>query len=67
VLRGTKRDSSTEICELHHRYGPIFTFWFGSKPFVLIFDLDLARDAFRRNELAGRPTVFTSNNKFYIF
>ncbi|CAG2102534.1 unnamed protein product, partial [Medioppia subpectinata] len=42
--------------ELTKKYGPIFTVWLGNTPQVMITDIDLARDAFRKNDMAGRPS-----------
>ena len=40
-------------------YGPIYTFWVGSKPFIIISDLKTANEAFivKRNAIAGRPYI----------
>ena len=37
-------------------YGPIYTFWIGNMPTVMIHDLDIAKEAFldMKNEIAGR-------------
>jgi hypothetical protein len=52
VFRGTKRHPSVELIELSKKYGTVFTFWMGPKPFVIIFDRDIARETFRKNEFA---------------
>ena len=43
------------------------TFWLEPKPFVFVFDIELGREAFKRNEFAGRPSTyigrFISNEK----
>ena len=38
-------------------YGPIYTFWLGTQPNVMIHDLEIAKEAFldKKNEIAGRP------------
>ncbi|CAG2118402.1 unnamed protein product [Medioppia subpectinata] len=37
------------------QYGPVFTFWFGGVPRIIIADTDMAREAYRKNDFAGRP------------
>ncbi|CAG2102532.1 unnamed protein product [Medioppia subpectinata] len=50
------------------KYGPVFTIWLGPKPQVMITDIDLAREAFRKNDMAGRPESYfgsqLSNEKY---
>ena len=48
---------SDEFINLSKTYGPIYTFWMGITPFVMIMDLKSAREAFveKRNDCAGRP------------
>ena len=56
--------------ELFHNlskiYGPIFTFWIGSEPMIIITDLEIAKEAFleKKNEIAGRPPFTMS--KFIV-
>ena len=40
-------------------YGPIYTFWMSSTPFVIISDLKTANEGFliKRNEIAGRVQI----------
>ncbi len=67
VFRGTKRHTSIELIELSKKYGPVFTFWMGPIPFIMIFDRDIARETFRRNEFAGRPdSYFGKNSNFFL-
>lgn len=40
-------------------YGKVFTFWFGAKPVVMIFDYNIGVEAFKKTEGVGRI------NKFY--
>jgi len=35
----------------------------GPKPFVMIFDKDIAKDTFGRNEFAGRPDSYFGKTK----
>ena len=55
VFRGTKEHWTRESEKLLAKYGPVVTFWLATKPVVVISDIDIARDAFRRNDIAGRP------------
>lgn len=45
------------------KYGPVSTFWMGNNPMIFIVDLDLGREAFRRNEMAGRTESYFGNWK----
>ena len=63
VFRGTKRQSMIEIIEFSKKYGPVFTFWLGPKPFVFIFDIDIGRETFRKNEFTGRPDSYFGKNE----
>ena len=65
VFRGTKRHSSLEMIEFSKKYGSVFTFWMGPKPFVFIFDRDIARETFRKNEFAGRPESFFGKKPYH--
>ncbi|CAG2171339.1 unnamed protein product, partial [Oppiella nova] len=50
------------------QYGPVFTFWFGTTPQVIVTDSELAREAFRKNDFAGRTDSYFgsqfSNDEF---
>ncbi|CAG2172361.1 unnamed protein product, partial [Oppiella nova] len=50
------------------QYGPVFTIWFGNTPQLIVTDIDLAREAFRKNDIAGRPVSYfgsqLSNDKY---
>ena len=48
-----------EFLNLSKIHGPIYTFWLGPKPFVVINDLDISKEAFleKKNEIAGRPEM----------
>ncbi|XP_054155967.1 cytochrome P450 1A1-like [Oppia nitens] len=43
------------IRQLAEKYGPIFTVYIGSTPQVIVTDADIARQAFSKNNFAGRP------------
>ena len=47
-----------EIMKFSKKYGPVMTFWMGPNPFVFIFDIDIARETFRKNEFTGRPDTY---------
>ena len=44
---------------LSKKYGPVYTFWMGSRPIVIITDLKIANQSFisKRNDIAGRPFI----------
>ena len=44
-----------EIMKAVKKLGPVYTMWFGNEPMVVITDIDIARDLFRKNDIAGRP------------
>ena len=52
-----KKGFFDEMLNLSKVYGPIYTFWFGPGPFVVITDLEIAKEMFvdKKNECAGRP------------
>ena len=67
AFRGTKEHWSRESEKLLGKYGPVVTIWLGTKPVVVINDIDIARDAFRRNEIAGRPrNIFCEFYEIYL-
>ena len=47
------------FAELHKKYGSVYTLWFGTKAFVFVSDLELAKEAFnsKNNEFMGRPKL----------
>ena len=49
--------------DLSKKYGPIFTFWFGKRPVVLISNEKLAREALIHNQstLSGRPQRYSGS------
>ena len=49
--------------EVANKYGPVFTMWLGPEPMVIVSDIDIGREVFRKNEFSGRP----SNNIFGEF
>ena len=53
-LKGTKEHWSIEVGKLMDKYGSVCTFWLGHKPQVIIKDIDLGREVFRKNDIAGR-------------
>ncbi|CAG2176594.1 unnamed protein product, partial [Oppiella nova] len=44
--------------QLAKQYGPVFTFWLGNRPHVIVSDIGLAREAFKKNDFAGRSITF---------
>ncbi len=65
-LRGTKEHPSLELAKLRHKYGSVLTFWLGNTPMVIVFDCDLARDAFKQNAFSGRPQIYFSNYLYIL-
>ena len=53
---GSKKNSFQEFIDLSKVYGPLYTFWMGPKPMVMIHDLKIGKEAFldKKNEIAGR-------------
>ncbi|CAG2102041.1 unnamed protein product [Medioppia subpectinata] len=51
-----------------YEYGPVYTFWIFNRPHVMVTDVDIAREAFRKNDFAGRPDSYfgsqLSNDRF---
>ena len=47
---------------LAEQYGPVFTFWFGRQPIVIVNNIETAREALIKNadSFAGRPQGYTS-------
>ena len=73
VFYKTKVNQFITINELHKKYGPVLTVWFGTSPLVLIGDNELVKTAFnsKNNELMGRPEVsirqfLTQNNGYDV-
>ena len=57
-----------EFFNLAKIYGPIYTFWLGPHPFVVISDLDIAKEAFldKKNDIAGRPQFKICKSNEYL-
>ena len=45
------------IASLNEKYGPVFTFWTGPMPLIIITDANLGKEALTRVEFAGRPPL----------
>ena len=58
LLFKSKDHWDTVFKKVNKKYGPIFTFWMGSNPFIIISDAEIAREAFRKNEFAGRTESY---------
>src|ERR1700761_2045040 len=67
LLFKSKDHWDTVFRKVNKKYGPIFTFWMGSNPFVIISDAEIARGAFRKNEFAGRTESFFGNLQSNFF
>ena len=44
------------ICSFSKQFGPVFTFWTGPAPQVVVNDAKIAREALTKVEFAGRPS-----------
>ena len=40
--------------DVANKYGPLFTMWVGPEPMVIVSDIDIGREVFRKNDFAGR-------------
>ncbi|CAG2165010.1 unnamed protein product [Oppiella nova] len=58
LLRETKSHFDEVFRQLAKQYGPVFTFWLGNRPHVIVSDIGLAREAFKKNDFAGRSITF---------
>ena len=54
------------ILDLRQKYGPIFTFWMGSDPSIIVADSKLAREALISYHFGGRPVFKTLNEIFFL-
>ncbi|CAG2172687.1 unnamed protein product [Oppiella nova] len=55
VFRNYKKHWNLELIKLYKIYGPVFTIWIGPWPFVIVCDLDIAKEAFSKVDFSGRP------------
>lgn len=60
-----QRSGHQVITGYSKKYGPIFTFWFGQVPQVIIADSKGAREALTRSEFAGRPSFGEFTQVFF--
>ena len=58
LLFKTKDHWDTVMRKVCKRYGPVSTFWMGTVQMIIISDADIAREAYRKNEFAGRPQSY---------
>ncbi|XP_054157487.1 steroid 17-alpha-hydroxylase/17,20 lyase-like [Oppia nitens] len=70
----TKENLFLTINSMHKTYGPVFTFWLGNTPAIVVSDYKLIKEAFnsKDNELMGRPVtlfskILTKNGKDVVF
>ncbi|CAG2108040.1 unnamed protein product, partial [Medioppia subpectinata] len=47
--------------ELAKQYGPVFTFWFFNRPQVVVTDVEMARETFKKNDFAGRDMSYIAH------
>lgn len=53
------------ISDNSQRFGPVYTFWMGPMPHVIINDAKLAKEAFSKVDFAGRPLIKSYNEIAY--
>ncbi|CAG2102040.1 unnamed protein product [Medioppia subpectinata] len=63
------KDNPDEVFRrVSKEYGPVFTLWFGTTPQVFVTDIELSREALRKNDFAGRSDSYfgkqLSNDEF---
>ena len=65
-IKGNVFEEFLNLAKIH---GPVYTFWLGSQPFVVISDLDIAKEAFleRKNDIAGRPQFKICKSYVFVF
>jgi hypothetical protein len=76
LARNVKQNPYYFFKELAQDYNGIYTFWFGSKPIVVITSIDLAKKALNQNECSDRweeniaskigDALFDGNKAFVI-
>ena len=44
-----------KVADAGKAYGPVFTVFFGHKPCVIVTDFEVAQEAFRKTDVAGKP------------
>ncbi|CAG2113637.1 unnamed protein product [Medioppia subpectinata] len=57
-LKGTKDHWTDEFNKYTQKYGNIFTFWLSGDPIVVINDIDLGKELFRKNDVASRWQIY---------
>ena len=57
-FKGSKQHWARDLEKLGTKYGPVFTFWLGNKPIVIIDDIDVTKEVNRTLDFAGRPKDF---------
>ncbi|CAG2108781.1 unnamed protein product [Medioppia subpectinata] len=63
------KDNPDEVFRrVSKEYGPVFTLWFGTTPQIFVTDVELSREALRKNDFAGRSDSYfgkqLSNDEF---
>lgn len=56
LLRGKKHVHEIFL-DLSKKYGPIYTFYFGHTPQVMVADKELSLEVMKKHQFAGRPTL----------
>lgn len=57
LFRGKNRHIHHILEDLSKEYGPIYTFYFGHTPHVIVTDKDLSLTVMQKHQFAGRPYV----------
>ncbi|CAG2161472.1 unnamed protein product [Oppiella nova] len=56
MMIGKNKDLIGGMTQLCDKYPKMFTFWMATRASIVITDIELSREVFRKNEFAGRPT-----------
>ncbi|XP_054167198.1 cytochrome P450 2A9-like [Oppia nitens] len=58
----TKQHCNYVLTKFAKKYGPVYTLYLGNSPQIIITDAIIAREAFRKKYLSGRPQSYFGNS-----